>query len=88
MAINIWSDEQYPEWAPARNAVAVTPSDSVDLTYTARYLFVGGAGNLSVIMDSGTTVAFNGVTAGSVLPIRAARVRATGTTATNIVAMW
>jgi hypothetical protein len=73
---------------PASNAVAVTPSDGTDLTYTSRALFVGGAGNVAVIMAGGQTVTFTGVTAGALLPIRVSRVLSTGTTATTITAVW
>lgn len=77
---------------PASNAVAVTPNDSTDLTYVTRGLFVGGAGNIVVIMGDqavdATTVTFTGVLAGTILPIAVRRVRATSTTATNIVALW
>lgn len=73
---------------PASNAAAVTPNDSTDLTYTSRALFVGGAGNVAVIMAGGQTVTFTGVTAGFLLPIRVSRVLSTGTTATTITAVW
>ena len=73
---------------PARNAAAVTPNDSTDLPNAARGLFVGGAGNLSVIMAGGQTVTLTGVAAGQVYPSYVTRVRSTGTTATNIVALW
>lgn len=73
--------------SPAAYAVAVTPSDSTVLT-TTRALFVGGAGNLSVVMaGNGATVVFTGVTAGSIIPIRVTKVLA-ATTATNITAVW
>jgi hypothetical protein len=72
---------------PAVDAVAVTPSDSVDLVNMSRALWVGGAGNISVIMHSGATVTFSGIAAGTLLPIRVSRVRSTGTTATNILAL-
>jgi hypothetical protein len=74
--------------SPALNAEAVTPSDSVSLTNDSRGLFVGGAGNISVLMSGGTTVTFTGVVAGSVLPIRANRINATSTTATNMVSLY
>lgn len=72
----------------AGNAAAVTPSDSADLTYDTRALYVGGAGDISIITENGQTVTLVGVPAGSFLPISVSRVRATGTTATNIVAFW
>lgn len=73
--------------SPATDGVAVTPSDSTVLT-TTRALFVGGAGDLAVEMASGNALTFAGVTAGSILPVRVTRIKATGTTATNIVALW
>lgn len=78
--------------APGFNAMAITPNDGSDMTYTCRALYIGGSGDISVVMDNGgrggNTVTFVGLTAGTILPIQAARVRATGTTATNIVALW
>lgn len=78
---------------PSGSFVAVTPSNSADLVYggdavTSRGIFVGGAGNLAVRDLEGNSVTFTGVVAGSVLPIRVARVLSTGTTATNIVALF
>lgn len=73
--------------SPHTDGVAVTPSDATVLT-TTRALFVGGAGNLSVVTSAGTTLTLTGVTAGSIIPIRVTKVRATGTTATNIAALW
>lgn len=72
---------------PASHAEPVTPSDANDLQYASRALWVGGAGNISLITLSGATVTFTGITAGSLLPIRATRVRSTGTTATSILAL-
>jgi hypothetical protein len=72
---------------PAEHAEAVTPSDSTDLLIVSRALWIGGAGNISVVMSSGVTVTFSGILAGSMLPIRVSRVRSTSTTATNIVAI-
>lgn len=74
--------------SPASNAAAVTTSDTTDLDNTTRYLYVGGAGNLSLIFKGGQTVTLNSVPAGTMLHVRVTRVRATGTTATNIVALW
>jgi hypothetical protein len=74
--------------APARNAAAVTPSDSAPLAYVTKKLWVGGAGNLAVIMANGETVTYTSVPAGTYLPIRVSQVKATGTSASNIVAEW
>jgi hypothetical protein len=72
--------------SPPRRAVAVTPNDSADLSFETKALWVGGAGNVSVITAAGDTVTFSGAQAGSYIIGRFARVRSTGTTATNIVA--
>ena len=72
---------------PAVHAAAVTPSDSVDLANTSTALYIGGTGNLTVIMLGGEQVTFAAVPVG-ILPIRVTRVLSTGTAATNILALW
>jgi len=72
---------------------AVTPNDSADLALgTCRALYVGAAGDISIDdltgEAAGESVVFVGVTAGSILPVQTARVNATGTTATSIVALY
>jgi hypothetical protein len=72
-----------------RSAEAVTPHDTNDtVSGTTDALWVGGAGNLSVVMQGGQTVTFTGVPAGTQLDIHVSRVRGTGTTATSIVALY
>lgn len=73
---------------PAAHAVVVTPSDSTDLTYATRGLYVGGAGNVKVTMLGGETVLFTALAAGVVHPLRVVRVWSTTTTATTIMAVW
>ena len=74
--------------SPAADAAAITPNDSTDLAITTRGIYVGGAGDISVITKDGTTLTLVGALAGTVIPIRVARVRATSTTATNLVALF
>lgn len=74
--------------APARDAATVVPDDALDLTVLPRALYVGVTGDLSVRLAGGQTVLFSGVSGGTLLPIRAAAVNATGTTASGIVALW
>ncbi len=74
--------------APASSAVVVTPSNTVPLPLETKGLFIGGGGNVSVLMRDGQTCVFTGVVQGQILPIRVTRVNSTGTTATNIVAMY
>jgi len=74
----------------AVKAVAVTPADNTALTNgSCRGLYVGGAGNIAAILDNDTVaVTFVGLAAGTILPVYAKYVQATGTTATNIVALY
>ena len=72
--------------APATIAEAVT----LNTPFTngvCRSLYIGGGGDAKVTMSDGTSVAFVGLTAGSILPVRASQVN-TGATATNIVALF
>lgn len=78
---------------PSYKFVAVTPSDTATLSYNGeksktKAIYIGGAGNLAVKNDLGTSVTFTGVTAGTIYPISASIVMSTNTTATNIVALF
>ena len=75
--------------SPATSAVAVSPNDGVDLAEVSRALYIGVTGNVTVDMyGTGTSVAFVGLPAGTVIPIRVSRVYATGTTAGSIVSLY
>ena len=66
-----------------RGARAVTTSDSASQSYVG--LYIGGAGNVAVTGEDGQDVTFTAVPVGTVLRLRVRKVKATGTTATNIV---
>ena len=68
---------------PLVGAFAITPNDTTDLIRETREIYVGGAGNISVVWQTGDTTT-EPVAAGERLPWRVTRVRATGTTATGI----
>ncbi len=73
-----------------RHAAVVTPSDTTDLPTVTKSIWVGGAGNLALILadDVDTApVTFNAVSAGTMLQMQARRVMATNMTATAIVAV-
>lgn len=76
----------YPLRSVARRAAVVTPSDSTVFD-TPVTLYVGGSGNLTVTDTSGAQVTFSSVPSGQILPLYVLSVRATGTTATNIVGL-
>ena len=72
--------------SPAAHAFLPAQSDTVDMANGTRGIYVGGAGDIKLVTVGGETVTFMAVPAGSILPVRAARIWSTGTTATNLVA--
>lgn len=75
--------------SPIDRLAAVTKSDTADLPGgLSRALYVGTGGSLIVTDRHGTTATFANVPDGAMLPIRVARVLATGTTAADIVALY
>lgn len=66
-------------------AKAITTSDSVLQRYSA--IYVGGAGNLTVIAESGDSLLFTAVPVGRIIRCRVTKVMATGTAATNLVGL-
>jgi hypothetical protein len=75
---------------PADTAAVVTPDDGTDLpTAPCKALWIGSGGDIVVDMEvSGSAITFVGVGSGVLLPIRVNRVRATSTTAADIVALY
>ncbi|MCK5292788.1 MAG: hypothetical protein KAR39_12335 [Thermoplasmata archaeon] len=82
--------EHYSEGleSPASNAMAIIPSDTIDLEQTTRGLYVGSSGNVKVTMAGGQTILFGGLLAGMIYPLRVTRVYLTDTEATGIVGVY
>ena len=75
--------------APATRGGAVVPHDANPLPDVPKALFVGTGGHLVARgAGGGGDVVFRNLPNGSVLPFRALWVRATGTTAADIVALY
>lgn len=75
--------------APARRAFAVTPHDTTALPDIPKALFVGTGGAIAMRGVDGTAdQLWKNVPAGAILPFRARYVRATGTTAGDILALY
>lgn len=78
----------------AGRAASVTPSDTANIPSVTGVenngcvLYVGGTGTVKVLTVGGDEVTFSGVQAGTFMPVQVLRVYATGTSATNIVALW
>lgn len=52
------------------------------------HLYIGGAGDVSVVTSGGDIVTFAAVPAGTTLPVEVVKLRATNTTATLINILW
>lgn len=74
--------------SPASRAFAIVPDDNNDLAVTPRAIYTGRGGSMVVILlDDVTEVTFAALPAGTTLPLRARRVKANGTTATDLVGL-
>jgi hypothetical protein len=78
----------------AERAALVVPSDTVNIPSISGgvnngcVLYVGTGGNLAVVTVGGDSIVFANVQEGSFIPIQVLRVLATGTNASNIIALW
>jgi len=73
---------------PARSALTLTPHDTNALTPGARGIYVGTAGDITMrTPDDSADVVFKNVAVG-IFPVRPAYVRVTGTTASNLIALY
>lgn len=88
MAVDPFEKFAESPMAPASDCFAVSPSDADELPRVPKALYVGTAGDVNIVaVASETPVVLRNVTAGSILPIRVARVLASGTTADHIVGL-
>lgn len=91
MPSNTFSQSGNATRAPYTRAVAVTPSDSTDLTEVTRGLNIhaGTASTPVKVMMQGDTVAVTlQLQTGFIYPLRVSRVYSTGTSATTVVALY
>ncbi|WP_424968318.1 MULTISPECIES: spike base protein, RCAP_Rcc01079 family [unclassified Dinoroseobacter] len=72
---------------PATAGEAITPSNSNNLPFATRAIYVGEAGDISVELISGNIVKLTNVAAGVIYPLRVKRVRSSGTTAGGLVGL-
>lgn len=73
---------------PVTGGFDVTPSDGTDLPTLPRALMVASGGDVAVILKDGTSLTLPGLATGVIYPVRAARILATGTTATGIKGLY
>ena len=74
--------------SPISSGFDITPDDANDLPILPRAILLGGAGDVVVDFADGTTLTLPALAEGVIYPIRAARIRATGTTATAIKGLY
>lgn len=73
---------------PYRDHFAITPSDTVNFAQgMARGIYVGGAGNVSVVSPQGVVATYTAPPVGSIIPTCCIRVNATLTTATLLIGL-
>ena len=83
MAQDVGNLKSLPE-----DGFSITPHDTNELTHCPAVVYIGGAGNVKVKTIKGTTLTFNGVLAGTILPVKCSMVFNTDTTATNMIALY
>lgn len=74
--------------APATRLVAVVPHDTNPLSDVPKALYVGTGGTIVLAGIAGSDATLANVPDGTILPIRARFVRASGTTAQAIVGLY
>lgn len=81
----------------AGRAAIVTPSNTTNIPNVAAQngsgnngcvLYVGTKGNIKVMTVGGDEVTFTNIQDGSFIPVQVLKVFSTGTTASNIIALW
>jgi hypothetical protein len=86
----------YQKLQPTRGT-AVTPSNTANIAYVGGdgntnywpcVLYVGTGGSVKVLTEANDEITFANVPNGTFLPVQVVRVFSTGTTASNIVALW
>jgi hypothetical protein len=86
----------YQKLQPTR-AAAVTPSDTANIAYVGGdgatinwpcVLYVGTGGTVKILTEANDEVTFTNVANGTFIPVQVVRVFATGTSASNIIALW
>jgi hypothetical protein len=75
--------------SPPRNTFIITPSDTNELPIVTRAIYVGGTGDITLRLagDIGSQL-IKSVPSGTMLPLRARQVYATGTGATQLIGLY
>ncbi|MCD2175381.1 spike base protein, RCAP_Rcc01079 family [Rhizobium sp. C4] len=82
-----FSEAAPPLTGPATHAFPINPADGTNFAEVTRAIYCGVAGDIVAIMLSGAVVTFANVASGTLLPLRATRVMAAGTTAGGLIGL-
>lgn len=85
VATDVYRSNAYGMNYPADGAFAIVPSDTNELAQVTRAIYVGGAGNIRVLMANGNEVTFSNLSAGTLYPFRLRKVFATGGTSVSLL---
>jgi hypothetical protein len=73
---------------PARNAFAITPDDGAEIDPLPKAVYVGTGGTIALrTIDGADDVTFKNVASGQTLDVRARFIRATGTSAADLIGL-
>jgi len=88
-AINTFNQRGGNPSDPGQSSFAITPSDTNQLPFVTRAIYVGTGGNIAVqlLNDSSAVILMNAV-AGSLLPFQVKQVMNTNTTASNLIGIY
>lgn len=75
--------------APGEYSFAIAASDTNDLATIPRAIYVGSGGDIKMqLVHDAAPVVWSSVPTGSLLSVRPRRIYATGTSASNLVALY
>lgn len=85
--VDIFASYQDAEGAPSRAPYAITPHDSNALPFIPKGIYVGSGGDVTLRgIDGSADVIYRNLPDASYIAVRASHVRATGTTASALIA--
>ena len=74
--------------SPARRATPITPNDATQLTIVPKAIYVGTGGAITMRgVDDTADIVWKNIPSGAILPFRAVLIKATGTTAADMLAL-
>lgn len=73
---------------PAKGLIAITPDDDNDITPGVGAIMTTDGGDIAITDNDGNDTLIEDILPGMIIPVQATRIKATGTTATKIYALF